>query len=120
MLTSTQKDLAEALSYVPLEEDEGDQQYPADVTYDPQTAPRASQKANAVMKDKYGILLLYWVPEGGNYTSEDKAALTGWYEIPSQSEIEDWLFDNSPCSTPNSDPVEPDHPDSWLKRLALV
>ncbi|WP_322075532.1 hypothetical protein [Burkholderia cenocepacia] len=41
------------------------------------------------------------------------------YEVPSNSEIEQWVFD-SVCETPDGDTVEPDHPNSWLSILGLI
>ena len=52
---------------------------------------------------------------GENYT-EEAGSLHGWYKVPTLAQIEAWVFD-SVADTPNGDPVEPDHPDSWLKLL---
>lgn len=41
------------------------------------------------------------------------------YETPSFEELEHWVYD-SVCETPHGDPVEPDHPDSWLSLLGLI
>ena len=41
------------------------------------------------------------------------------YEVPSDAEIEDWVF-NSLCETPDGCQVESDHLDSWLSLLGLI
>ena len=53
------------------------------------------------------------------YSSINNDDLTGWYDIPTNEEIEEWSFD-SICFTPGEDEVEPDHPDSWLRILGLI
>jgi hypothetical protein len=121
MLSPEQRLLAEEISYIPISsQEEADQQIEVPVTYDPSAVPRATQKANDVYKDDNGILRLYWVPMGGNYPEAEKQALTGWYEVPTYGEAEEWLFDNADCLTPNGDAIEPDHPDSWFSLLALI
>lgn len=120
MLSPEQKLLAEEISYMPLDGGEMDQQFHVDVTYNPFTRARASQKAGDVYKDKNNTLRFYWVPSGGNYPESERAALEGWYEVPTQGEVEEWLFDNAPCLTPCFDQVEPDHPDSWMTLLNLI
>jgi hypothetical protein len=42
-----------------------------------------------------------------------------WVETPSTEEIESWVCD-SVCETPEGDPIEPDHPRSWLFILGLI
>ena len=121
MLSPEQRLLAEEISYIPISsQEEADQQIEVPVTYDPSAVPRATQKANDVYKDDNGLLRLYWVPLGGNYSESERAALEGWYEVPTQGEGEAWLFDNEPCYTPCFDEVEHDHPDSWFSLLALI
>jgi len=121
MLTPEQRLLAEQISYLPINsEEEADQQIEVPVTYDPSVMPRATQKANDVYRDANGVLRLYWVPTGSNYPEAEKQALTGWYEVPTNGDAEEWLFDNSDCLTPNGDAIEPDHPDSWFSLLAFI
>lgn len=121
MLNPDQRLLAEQISYLPINSvEEALQQVEVPVTYDPSVMPRASQKANDVYRAPSGYLHLYWVPSGGNYSEAEKEALTGWYEVPTQGEVEDWLFDNASCVTPGHDEVEQDHPDSWLTLLAFI
>ena len=110
--------IASALGYEPVTEDEGMQQYPADVDF--QDAPKGSIPCTGnVYKNKKGILRCYWIPAGGNYSSQDQDELTGWYDVPCLEDIEEWTFD-SVSFTPGDDEVEPDHPDSWLSILGLI
>jgi hypothetical protein len=57
MLSPEQKLLAEEISYMPLNIDEMAQQFHMDVTYNPFTNARASQKAGDVYKDKNRVKL---------------------------------------------------------------
>tara|TARA_R100000808_G_scaffold24765_1_gene58166 strand:- start:4729 stop:4890 length:162 start_codon:yes stop_codon:yes gene_type:complete len=41
------------------------------------------------------------------------------FMTPDMEQIEEWVWD-SVCETPDGDPVEPDHPDSWLRLLGLI
>jgi hypothetical protein len=117
-------DIAQAFGYVPFEDEEVDQQY-SDLTEtykvgqiklgDPKTYP----KTGDIFKNKQGKFQCYWKPAGGNYTEEDKSALAGWYEVPTNGDIEEWCFDSC-CPTPVGDEVEPDHPDSWVRILGLI
>ena len=70
-------------------------------------------------KNKKGVLRCYWIPAGGNYSSEEGDELTGWYDVPDLEDIEEWTFDSC-CPTPAGDEVEPDHPDSWLSILGII
>jgi hypothetical protein len=82
------------------------QQYPADVDY--QDAPKGVIPCTGnVYKNKKGVLRCYWIPTGGNYSSEEQDELTGWYDVPDLEDIEEWTFD-SVCLTPAGDEVEPD------------
>jgi hypothetical protein len=100
--------IAEVIGYEPVTDDEGTQQYPADVDF--QDAPKGAIPCTGNV---------YWIPTGGNYSSEEGDELTGWYDVPDLEDIEEWTFD-SVCPTPAGDEVEPDHPDSWLSILGLI
>ena len=117
-LSSEQLLIAEVVGYEPVTNDEGMQQYPADVDY--QDAPKGAIHCTGnVYKNKKGVLRCYWIPAGGNYSSEEGDELTGWYDVPNLEDIEEWTFDFC-CPTPAGDYVEPDHPDSWLSILSLI
>ncbi len=110
--------IAEALGYEPMSQDEGEQQFQAEADF--QDAPKGAVPCTGnVYRNKKGVLRCFWIPAGGNYSSEEKAELTGWYSVPTNEDIEYWTFD-SICCTPAGDEVEPDHPDSWLSILGLI
>jgi hypothetical protein len=110
--------IAEVIGYEPVTDDEGTQQYPVDVDF--QDAPKGAIPCTGnVYKNKKGVLRCYWIPTGGNYSSEEQDELTGWYDVPDLEDIEEWTFDSC-CPTPAGDEVEPDHPDSWLSILGLI
>jgi hypothetical protein len=110
--------IAEVIGYEPVTDDEGTQQYPADVDF--QDAPKGAIPCTGnVYKNKKGVLRCYWIPAGGNYSSEEQDELTGWYDVPDLEDIEEFTFDSC-CPTPAGDDVEPDHPDSWLSILGLI
>jgi hypothetical protein len=110
--------IAEVVGYEPVTEDEGMQQYPADVDF--QDAPKGAIPCTGnVYKNKKGVLRCYWIPAGSNYSSEEGDELTGWYTIPTLEDIEEQIFD-SVSFTPCGDEVEPDHIDSWLSILKLI
>ena len=119
-LTQEQQFFAWATGYEPLTEEEGSAQYPADVNY--RYAPTENPEvptSGSIYRNKRGTLRCYWIPTGGNYTSEEKASLEGWYDVPDLEDIEEFTFDST-CPTPAGDDVEHDHPDSWLRILSLV
>jgi hypothetical protein len=115
-LTSEQQLIGQALGYEPLTEEEGCEQYPAEVTY--KGAP-AVPYIGDVYRNKQGTLRCFWAPQGGNYTAKDYDELAGWYDVPDLEDIEEWTFDSC-CPTPAGDEVEHDHADSWLRLLSLV
>jgi hypothetical protein len=117
-LLQEQHEIAKVIGYEPLTEEEGSEQYPADPDF--QYAPSGALPCTGnVFRNKQGVLRCYWIPTGGNYSSQDKDELTGWYDVPTLEDIEEWTFD-SVCFTPCDDEVEPDHPDSWLSILGLI
>jgi hypothetical protein len=110
--------IAKVVGYEPVTEDEGSEQYPADVDY--QDAPKGAIPCTGnVYRNRLGVLQCFWIPAGGNYSSEEQEDLTGWYKVPDLEDIEEWTFD-SVCLTPSYDEVEPDHPDSWLSILGII
>jgi hypothetical protein len=117
MLHPITQEIAESFGYTPFSEEEGSEQFQADINFDPKGVKLGDlstyPKNGSVYRDKHGVLQLYWKPK---YADED---LQGWYEIPSNEDIEEWAFD-SVCFTPGDDEVEPDHPDSWLRLLGLI
>ena len=117
-LLPEQHEIAKVIGYEPVTDDEGTQQYPADVDF--QDAPKSAIPCTGnVYKNKKGVLRCSWIPAGGNYSSEEQDELTGWYTIPTLEEIEEFTFD-SICLTPTGDEVECDHPDGWLSILGLI
>lgn len=117
-LLPEQLEIAKVIGYEPVTKDEGKQQYSADVDF--QDAPKGAIPCTGnVYKNKKGVLRCYWIPAGGNYSSEDKEALIGWYSVPDLEDIEEWTFDSC-CPTPAGESVEPDHPDSWLSILGII
>ena len=117
-LSTEQRKIATAIGYVVLEQDESTEQYPIDLDF--QNPPKGAIPCTGnAYKNKHGISHCYWIPAGGNYTSEEKDELQGWYEVPTLEDIEEWTFDSC-CPTPAGDDVEADHPDSWLRILSLV
>jgi len=118
MLHPTTQAIAESFGYEPFSPEEGAEQY--QVHPDFQDAPKGAIACTGnVYRTKQGVLRCYWIPAGGNYSAQEKEELTGWYDIPSNEDIEEWAFD-SICFTPAADEVEPDHPDSWLRILNLI
>ncbi len=116
MLNTEQQMIAQAMGYNPIDDNEGNQQYPAEINFVPD---KVSVPFNgATYKNKKGILRIFWMPQGANYRDEYDD-LVGWYDVPTMSEIEEFTFD-SVCLTPAEDEVEPDHPDSWLSILGLI
>ena len=118
-LLPEQQQIATAIGYVALDGDEGTSQYPADIDFPTPPPKGAIPCTGNVRQDKHGTLRCYWIPGGGNYTSEEKDELQGWYDVPTLEDIEEYTFDDT-CYTPAGDEVEPDHPDSWLRILSLV
>jgi len=115
-LTTEQQLIGQALGYEPLTEEEGSEQYPAEVTY--RGAPSVPYIGD-VYRNKQGILRCFWAPQGANYSAQEHDELAGWYTVPDLEDIEEWTFDSC-CPTPAGDEVEHDHPDSWLRILSLV
>ena len=117
MLHPTTQAIAESFGYVPFSDDECPEQFQADITFDPKGVvlgdTKTYPKNGSVYCDKHGKLQLYWIP------AHDDEDLQGWYEVPCNEDIEEWVFD-SICFTPGDDEVEPDHPDSWLRLLGLI
>ena len=111
MLHPETQAIAETFGYVPFSEEEGQEQFQADITWEPENG--GVPTTGSVYRNKRGVLRCYWKPR---YGDED---LEGWYDIPTNEEIEEWAFD-SICFTPGEDEVEPDHPDSWLRILGLI
>jgi hypothetical protein len=115
-LTTEQQLIGQALGYEPLTEEEGSEQYPAEVTYP--GAPSVPYIGD-VYRNKQGTLRCFWAPQGDNYSAQEHDELAGWYTVPDLEDIEEWTFDSC-CPTPAGDNVEHDHPDSWLRILSLV
>jgi hypothetical protein len=113
MLHPTTQAIAETFGYVPFSEEDAPEQFQADITYALGETKR-SPRSGDVREDKHGKRWCYWNP-----TSLEEKDLEGWYEVPSNEDIEEWAFD-SVCFTPGDDEVEPDHPDSWLRLLCLI
>jgi hypothetical protein len=112
------QEIAATFGYQPFDEEEGQQQYQAECDF--QNAPKGAIPCTGnVYRNKEGVLRCYWIPAGDNYSAEEKDELTGWYDIPTNEDIEEYSFD-SVCYTPGGDEVEPDHPDSWLRILGLI
>ena len=111
MLHPETQAIAETFGYVPFSEEEGQEQFQADTNWDPDKG--GVPTTGSVYRNKRGVLRCYWKPK----CSEEE--LEGWYDIPTNEEIEEWSFD-SICFTPGEDEVEPDHPDSWLRILGLI
>ena len=110
--------IADALGYEAFDEDEGNQQFQAETDF--QDAPKGAIACTGnVYRTRRGVLHCYWVPAGGNYSAQDKEDLEGWYDIPTNAEIEEQIFDSA-SFTPCGDEVEPDHVDSWLSILGLI
>jgi hypothetical protein len=120
-LLPEQHEIAKVIGYEPVTEDEAIQQYPADVDY--QDAPKGAIPCTGnVYRNKRGILRCYWIPtsgKNGQYTTQESEELTGWYDVPTLEDIEEYTFD-SVCFTPAGELVEPDAPDSWLSILGLI
>ena len=112
MLHPETKAIAETFGYIPFSEEEGSEQFQADITYTAGTTKRPPRTGD-IKADKQGELWCYWKPKHA------ETELEGWYEIPSNEDLEEWSFD-SVCFTPGDDEVEPDHPDSWLSILGLI
>jgi len=117
MLHPTTQAIAESFGYIPFSEEEGQEQYQAEVNYNQSAFDSEDEDTHpvngSVYIDKQGVYRCYWKPE----CSEEE--LEGWYDIPTNEEIEEWSLD-SVCFTPGDDEVEPDHPDSWLSILGLI
>jgi len=117
MLHPITQEIAASFGYEPFDEEEGQQQFQAECDF--QNAPKGSIPCTGnVYRDKQGVLRCYWIPAGDNYSEEEKDELTGWYDVPSNEDIEEYSF--SDACTPAGDEVEPDHADSWLRILGLI
>jgi hypothetical protein len=117
-LLPEQHEIARVIGYKPLTKDEGPEQYPADPDY--QDAPKGAIPCTGnVYRNRLGVLQCFWIPTGGNYSSEEQEYLAGWYPVPNLEDIEEWTFD-SICLTPAGDEVEHDHPDSWMSILGII
>lgn len=114
MLSPEQILIAHALGYQPLSKEDCEEQYEIEVNFinDGKSIP-----FNGAIAIVDGIKSVYWMPQSKQYRDEFDD-LVGWYEVPSNDEIETWVFD-SVVPTPIEDDVEPDHPDSWLSLLGL-
>ena len=112
MLHPSTQEIAATFGYQPFDEEEGQQQFQAECDFQ-DAPPNAIACTGSVYRNKQGVLRCYWVPVYG-----DKE-LEGWYDVPTNEEIEEWCFD-SVAFTPGEDEVEPDHPDSWLRILGLI
>jgi len=118
MLHPITAQIAEQITgYIPFSEEEACEQFQTEITYDPSKFDAEDEDTHpvngSVYRDKQGVLRCYWKPQ---CTEEE---LEGWYDVPTNEEIEEWSFD-SVCFTPGDDEVEPDHPDSWLSILGLI
>ena len=112
MLHPETQAIASSFGYVPFSDEEAEEQFQVETDF--QDAPKGAIPCTGnVYRNKQGTLRCYWIPV---HSEED---LTGWYDIPSNEDIEEWCFD-SICCTPAGDEVEPDHPDSWLSILGLI
>ena len=113
----TQLIAKELIGYEPFTAEEAVEQFQADITYDPaifnKQDPATYPINGSVFRNKHGKLRCYWKPK---YADKQ---LEGWYDVPTNEEIEEWTFD-SICFTPDDDEVEPDHPDSWLSILGMI
>ena len=117
MLHPITQEIAESFGYVPFSDEEKDEQYQADINYNPENFNSEDEDTHpvngSVYRSKQGILRCYWKPQYA------EAELEGWYDVPCNEDIEEWAFD-SIAFTPDDDEVEPDHPDSWLSILGLI
>lgn len=116
MLHPITQEIAQSFGYTPFTPEEGAEQFQAEVNYSLGTTKDGDNSypvSGSVYRNKKGILRCYWIPVHGEENLE------GWYDIPSNEDIEEWSFD-SICFTPADDEVEPDHPDSWLSLLGLI
>jgi hypothetical protein len=117
MLHPITQEIAASFGYEPFDKEEGQQQFQVECDF--QNAPKGSIPCTGnVYRDKQGVLRCFWIPAGDNYSAEEKDELTGWYDVPSNEDIEEYSF--SDACTPAGDEVEPDHPDSWLRILGLI
>ena len=115
----------ELTDYTPFTEEEGSEQFEATVTY-VQGETKRPAKSGDVRRNPDGLLVMYYYPSedhpehcpdenGMSYAYQSE----GWYEVPSNEDIEEWSLD-SVCFTPDESEVEPDHPDSWLRLLGMI
>ena len=111
-LQPIQQEIAQALGYEPLEGDDLTDQFDAPVDF---TGTGGQVPYNGSVRRSEGRLQLFWIPSD----PADVDDLSDWYEIPTNEEIEEWVFDST-CPTPAEDDVEPDHPDSWLSLLGMI
>jgi hypothetical protein len=109
-LQPVQQEIAAALGYEPLTGTDLTDQFDAPVDFTGGQVPH-----NGSTRRHEGTLQLFWIPSN----PADIDDLSDWYDIPSNEEIEEWVFD-SLCPTPADDDVEPDHPDSWLSLLGMI
>lgn len=114
MLSPEQELIAEVIGYRPLNNEEKESQYEIEVNF---VADNNSVPFNGAIALIDGVKSLYWMPQSKQFRDEFDD-LVGWYEVPSNDEIETWVFD-SVVPTPCDEDVEPDHPDSWLSLLGL-
>ena len=103
--------------------EEGQEQFQAEVTYDPSTYP----KNGSVKRDKKGILYIYWEPSEecpGCEVDEQGQSYAylyeGWHRIPTNEEVEEYCLGETALTPGEEHEVEPDHPDSWPRMLGLI
>lgn len=88
------------------------------VTYDLSNTKQRDLRAGDVIYQQRDGLRLYWVPQGGNYTQDEKESLAGFYTVPDFEDFESMCLDEA--YTPADDHVEADHPDAWPRLLGGV
>lgn len=69
------------------------------------TAGELAARLNLPIDQAGGTLRIFWRGK--------------FWPAPTDAELEFWTFDSC-CETPDGCTVEPDHPESWLRILALV
>lgn len=111
-LLPEQQEIAQALGYEPLEGTDLTDQFDALVDF---FEALGQVPHNGSVRRHEDRLQLFWIPSN----PADIDDLSDWYDIPSNEEFEEWVFD-SLCPTPAEDDVEPDHPDSWMSLLGMI
>lgn len=123
----TALEIAQQFGYEPFKEEDLDKQFQVEETYDKANKQGKELTSGHVYRNAQGVLRLYWEPseEHPTYGPDDQGysyayTVTGWYDVPSNRDVEDMCIDGTAVDPCGETELETDHPDSWTRLLGLV